>query len=173
MKVLVIGGGQFGLGQAQALAAEGLDVIFAAVDLRSIRRFRRYGITHKVEGNIDSYSITNIPLGRFPVWVLEKVGNWELWKLYKHIFRDGSKPDVIHAHFSIYAGLNAVSLARRIDRPLVITEHSSAVMTNSADDPKNRASCRAWKAADRVIAVSNPLARKIHELSGAGGGGGE
>ena len=54
--------GIFEFDQAKALAQNGVKVVYAAIDLRSIRRWRRWGIyIRKIDG-VEVYSI-NIPIG--------------------------------------------------------------------------------------------------------------
>ena len=59
-------------------------------------------------------------------------GSYErvLWRLYRRVFREairffGASPDLIHAQVSVEAGYFAARLARKYDRPLVLTEHIS------------------------------------------------
>ena len=153
--------------QAKALAASGVDVAYAALCLTSLKKLPKYAISHApyVCPNLEAYIINGPIVWRY-TWLGKYLVSRALWKLYKHIFSEWGRPDVIHAHFSIYQGLAATSLAQKIHCPLIITEHSSNVMVHDANYWTNRASCSAWKAADRVIAVSKPLAERIHTFSG-------
>lgn len=175
MKALIISGGIpttknplrgiFAMDQAKALASAGVDVILAAVDTRSIRRFRKLGITHGFNDNIEWYSIS-IPLGRVPIWLTYKLGSMALLRLYNHIFHDGTRPDIIHAHFGVHSGLIASTLARKIQCPLVITEHYSKLITEPQNSSFITASHKAYQAAYEIITVSSPLAKRIHDLFG-------
>ena len=60
------GVGIFELDQAKALAAKGHQIVYLAVDLRSIRRWRKWGFESLVKDNVEIRAI-NIPLGRFQI----------------------------------------------------------------------------------------------------------
>ena len=65
--------GIFEFDQARALNQLGHKVIFVAIDLRSLRRWRKWGIEHFIKDGVEIYAI-NIPLGRLPHNVLRYVG---------------------------------------------------------------------------------------------------
>ena len=50
--------GIFELDQAKALKTAGCKVVLLTVDLRSIRRLRRWGIYHAIREGIDIYNIS-------------------------------------------------------------------------------------------------------------------
>ena len=56
--------GIFEFDQAKALAQEGHKVVYAAVDVRSIRRWRKWGIEKKTIYGVELYAI-NIPGGGY------------------------------------------------------------------------------------------------------------
>lgn len=59
------------------------------------------------------------PLSRYEMWL--KYGGYALDEYIKRF----GKPDIIHAHNMIYAGLLAIYLKQRYQIPVVVTEHSS------------------------------------------------
>ena len=151
--------GIFEFDQAKALAEEGVKVVYAAVDLRSIRRWRRWGIyKEKIEG-VEVYSI-NIPLGNIPKESLRKFYIWGLEKLYKKIEKEQGKPDIIHSHFTdpSYA---AYRLKEKLNLPLVVTEHSSKINKDDIDKDLFEIAEIVYNKADRVIAVSEALKERI------------
>ena len=91
--------GIFEFDQARALAEAGHKVVFAAVDVRSIRRWRKWGIERKKIEGIDVYAI-NIPGGRIPKAILQKISSFGLNILYRVIEKEQGKPEVMHAHFA-------------------------------------------------------------------------
>lgn len=64
--------GIFEFDQAKALVEAGHNVFYAAIDLRSLRRWRKWGIERKSIDGVNIYAI-NIPCGRIPKIVLRKI----------------------------------------------------------------------------------------------------
>jgi len=157
------GNGIFEFDQAKALQSAGCKVVFAAVDLRSIRRWRKWGFEHLSKDGVEIYAI-NIPLGRFPHSIISFFGKWGIKKLYKKIKSDHGEPDIVHAHF---LGMGEISLALKKMTNLskfVLTEHSSALIQNE-DDTKSwikKSAAFIYSNQDKVIAVSRSLADKIN-----------
>ncbi len=173
MKVLIVSRGYpsnkakmngiFEFDQAKALQAAGCKVIFAAVDLRSIRRWRKWGFEHLFKDGVEIYAI-NIPLGRVPRPLLSYFGKWGIKKLYKKIIKDQGEPDIIHAHF---LGMGEIALALREmtkSSKFVLTEHSSSVIQNTNDMASwiKTSAASIYSKYDKVIAVSQTLADKIN-----------
>ena len=156
--------GIFEFDQAKALAAAGQDVVYLAVDLRSLRRKRRFGVTHgRLEG-VDWHNIS-WPVGAVPVGMQCRIGAAAARRLFKKVFRDQARPDVIHAHFG-EIGCMAAYLAREKCIPLVVTEHSESM--NKSTCPPALLRCTKWgyEAAHQVIAVGRGLADNIRRLTG-------
>lgn len=175
MKVLIISGGKpdskyplhgnFEFDQATALAASGIDVVFFAIDLRSIRRKRKYGITHGYEKGVNWHTI-NIPIGAIPLSWFCKLGGLALLFLFKKVFKNQtSYPDIIHAHFTEMGNISAF-LANKVNIPLVITEHSSAINEPIVAPEIIRCAKVGYLQAAKVIAVSQPLANNIFKYTG-------
>jgi len=153
--------GIFEFDQAKALAKAGCKVAFAAIDVRSIRRWRKWGLEkHEIEG-VNVYAL-NIPGGRLPKVILHKVTSIGLSILYKLILKDLGNPDVLHAHFTDI-GYAALSLKQQIKVPLVITEHSSLINKPVIDKELFNTATAVYEQADGVIAVSPTLANVIDD----------
>jgi len=77
------------------------------------------------------------------------------------------KPDILHAHFAYPYGVAAVRLRRQWCVPLVLTIHGSdAYAAPYQSEAGRRCFIQAVRGADRVLAVSNDLVRRTHELTG-------
>jgi glycosyltransferase involved in cell wall biosynthesis len=153
--------GIFEFDQAVALAKAGCKVVFAAIDVRSIRRWRKWGIKrHEVQG-VNVY-IINIPCGRLPKVIMHKVMSRGLSILYKLILKELGKPDVLHAHFAD-VGYVASKLKQQINVPLVITEHSSLINKPIIEKRLINIATQAYLKADAVIAVSPSLVNVIED----------
>ena len=81
---------------------------------------------------------------------------WSIFQVFKHIVREGFRPDIIHVH--VYdAGAPAVFVARLNRIPVVVAEHFSS-FSQTVLGPVDLA--KAWLAfrwADRVLPVSHAL----------------
>lgn len=159
--------GIFEWDQAMALSKAGVEVDFFAVDLRSFRRIRPWGIRHGKKDGVRWHSIS-IPVGAVPLGLLCKIGAIALRKLYRNVFDSGArmpKPDIIHAHF-IEMGHMASDLSEDEKLPLVITEHSSLMIPPIIPDTLKKIAKKSYQGAACVIAVSSSLKKSIYHHTG-------
>lgn len=156
-----VGNGIFEFDQAKALYKLGCKVIYAFVDVRSIRRWRKWGFERKSIAGIEIYGI-NIPLGRVLKELLDKASIWGLKHIYKKILKEQGKPDILHAHFTDL-GYIASTLKDKINIPLITTEHSSMINKPNIEKNLYRKASIAYYSADVLIAVSPTLANRIEE----------
>ena len=170
MRVLVVSGGKptekyplsgnFEYDQAIALASQGMEVTFFAVDLRSFRRKRSWGISHGQESGV-FWHVISLPIGAVSLSWLCKIGGWALLFLFKKVFRNKlTYPDIIHAHFT-EMGCMSAGLSSKYNIPLVITEHSSLMNRPNIDPNLLKCAKIGYYQAKKVIAVSNPLKNSI------------
>lgn len=147
--------GIFEFDQAKALSKAGHEVIYAAIDMRSIRRWRRWGIEKKTIDGIKVYAI-NIPVGRLPKAVVQQIGIFGMKILFKRIVHEQGKPDVLHAHFADI-GYMASKLKAKTNIPFVMTEHLSFLMKPTVDKRLFYIATQTYKSADVLITVSPAL----------------
>lgn len=169
MKILIIARGYptakynlngiFEFDQAKALAKIGHKVFFLCLDIRSIRRVRRFG-TFEIEKDGVLIHNTSIPCGRAPRQIQELISRAMLRKQYPAFVKKHGTPDIVHAHFLEY-GYYAVKELKKTGIPILITEHSSGITDGLIDDVNYKMGCTAYKEADRLICVSNALAKQI------------
>lgn len=157
--------GIFEWDQAKALVATGANVDYLAVDLRSFRRIRPWGITHGKTDDIKWHSIS-IPIGPVPLHSRVKIGAWALRKLYRNVFGNNVTPDILHAHFE-ELGYMAATLSDEIHVPFVVTEHSSDIFEKVISKAYSHILHESHSKADRIIAVSNSLKMSIYRHTGA------
>lgn len=155
--------GLFEFDQAKALASAGMKVTFMAIDMRSVRRWRRWGITQGYEKNFGWYNLS-IPIGKVRTRLLQKIGSIAIKKLYKKVFKE-NKPDIIHAHFTLMGAI-AGDLAKTEGIPLVVTEHSSMINDGEIRSDLKMCAEEAYMSANIVIAVSKALAYNIKRQMG-------
>lgn len=88
-----------------------------------------------------------------------------LLRLFDRYCAEQGKPDVIHAHSALYGGWVAAHLRRQRGIPAALTEHSSALIRGLLF-PDQIARLRwALCGVDRVLTVSEPLARALERYA--------
>ena len=147
--------GIFEFDQAKAISNLGHEVVFASVDMRSIRRKRKWGFEKLKKDNISIYCI-NIPVGNIPKKALDYFSKMATVILYKRIKKIEGKFDIIHAHFT-NIGYYSSKIKDLDDTSFVVTEHSSSMMMNLVSDRLRKVAGLTYPKADRVIAVSPAL----------------
>lgn len=153
--------GIFEFDQAKSLVEQGCKVVYAAIDLRSIRRWRNWGIEKRYIDGVYIYAI-NIPLGRVPKKMLRIFSILGLNILYKKIAKEQGKSEIIYAHFT-QSAYSASKLKDKINIPLVITEHSSRINKENINEDLYRIAKIAYSKADSLISVSPSLASRIYK----------
>lgn len=169
MKILIVGRGYpsdrypfngiFEFDQAKALAKRGHKVIYAAVDARSIRRFRKWGYESCKKDGV-SIEVFNIPVGRVPVGLLNGASIFAYRMLTKRISKKYGKLDLVHSHF-LHSSYMVVKSNMHKDCPIIVTEHLSKVNTENIKPALFKMGQIAYTMADKVIAVSNALSKSI------------
>lgn len=156
--------GNFQLDQAKALAGIGHKVIFAALDMRSVRRWRRWGLWEHEVSDIPVYEY-NFPMGPFAEQLRKKIAARGFERLLKRIIRDYGKPDVMHVHFADTA-VSIVEACKEEKIPYVVTEHASSIMDDEKVLPQVGMLKYVYENAAGVIAVSSALAAQIKKYTG-------
>lgn len=151
--------GIFEFDQAKALHNFGHKIVYISLDLRSIRRVRRFGKCWVKKEGIDILSMS-IPLGPFPENILSFIGKLALKNIYGDIIKKHGKPEIIHAHFS-GIGFMATILKDQMRVPLVITEHGSNINKPHLNKKRKKRAIEAYKNSDRLISVSSNLGNII------------
>lgn len=98
---------------------------------------------------------SNLPLSKYEMWL--KYGDVAL---QAYITKYG-KPDVIHAHNMIYAGLLAIKLNKKYNIPYVITEHSSQYIMGEVSSELNQQLEKAFSISNNLYAVSPELIKQL------------
>lgn len=95
-------------------------------------------------------------------WIYQRSGK----KLLEQYLERFGPPDIVHAHFSILAGLFAANVANSLRIPFVLTEHLSSIMSGQLTHWQLNAIRKAVGRANRVISVSTGLRERLRELTG-------
>ena len=156
--------GIFEWDQAKAMAGAGHKVFFAAIDLRSILRVRKFGLSHKIVEGIDVYEYS-VPLGRVPSFLL-KFFEWRcLRKIIKKISKK-EKIDIVHFHFAETVIGSALKLNDKIKLNYMVTEHSSRVNTDIVKTSVKRDLKSVYANSKLNIAVSVDFKENLEKLYG-------
>lgn len=156
--------GNFQLDQARALAGCGHKVVFAALDMRSFRRWRRWGLyCHSVDG-IPVYEYS-FPMGPFADALRRKLAASGFERLLDREAREKGRPDIVHVHFADTA-VSIVEACRKRGIPYVVTEHASSIMDDEKAAGQAEMMRYVYENAAAVIAVSPALASQIEKFTG-------
>lgn len=116
--------GIFEWDQAKALRDIGHEVVYAVLDMRSIRRKRPLGYSFERREGIDVYRYA-IPLGRVGSPLLN-AGTWFAFRIIlKEILKRYGNIDVMHGHFGRVVGYALYKAKKNFGIPYIITEHDS------------------------------------------------
>lgn len=154
--------GVFAFDQAKAIAAQGIDVTFFSVDLRSIRKKRKWGFRATVKDGVKCFEYS-VPLGPVGFKILDTVSHKVGDILFKKVFRGQPYPDIIHTHFTASVG---AYLSQKYNIPLVITEHLSEMNSPNLPQVKIDRAKKNYIQAKEVITVSSLLAKSLREKTG-------
>lgn len=152
--------GIFEFDQARALAAQGHEVVFLALDLRSLRRKRKFGFESFNKDGVQIEAI-NIPCGKLHGNVLRWVRAWALNKLYKKCVSQYGSPDVLHAHFQ-EIGYTTAKVLKKKGIPLVLTEHLSKLNNKVLEPELIQTGRETYPLFDKVIAVGADLQKSLY-----------
>lgn len=153
--------GIFEFEQAKALASTGNKVVLAALDMRSARRFRRWGFKSIIKDGVNIEAI-NIPIGGSPKKIFDFICQVALKLLYHRIKRKHGVPDIVHAHF-IHNGCYVAKALRHENLPLFLTEHFSALYSITDNPHLMKMGEYTYHRFDKVFAVSPALAQIIQD----------
>lgn len=162
------GSGIFEFDQAKALADYGHNVTFIALDLRSIRRRRMFGIQALRKHSMNIVRVS-FPIGALSWKIFYRFGEKFLIKGLKKAIKCYGMCDIIHTHFfeNGYISLKAVEKVCP-GVPIVLTEHSSAINKplQYIDCYKKKIAYYTYNNVDYLITVSESLAKRIKENFG-------
>ncbi|MDE5876024.1 MAG: glycosyltransferase [Muribaculaceae bacterium] len=156
--------GIFEWDQARALRAAGINVTFIVLDLRSIRRKRKF-VTHSY--NKDGINIVygSLALGNIAAPIFFSLSNHKLRKLLKIAIDKFGKPNIIHGHFTDIGAITAHE-AKRLGIPCIVTEHSSSLNLDILSPRTTYFAKRAYSNATTIISVSKRLRKRLKQHFG-------
>lgn len=158
--------------QARALQRAGVDVEVLFNYARSLRELSLTALADnhwQVQSRDDDGIFTMRLCGWNPGTAWTQGGH--IWaKTTRHLFgrylTQRGRPDLIHAHCSLWAGYAAFLISKQFGIPYVITEHSSAVLSHRIPRGSDVSIKEAGEHAARFIAVGKGLAAAYQAYSG-------
>ena len=159
--------GPFIRDQAYALTRSGCEVTVLHANLRSPRSFRR-GAESPPEFEPRAEDAPSVL--RWNGWTarvrsIPVLARYGAGKLASRYLQHEAPPDVVHGHFCFGGGTAAALVASKMNRPLVITEHSTEFARGQAVGWRRDVIRRAAEAADSLIAVSEGLAVLLEQVT--------
>ncbi|MBE6748167.1 MAG: glycosyltransferase family 4 protein [Ruminococcaceae bacterium] len=148
--------GIFQYDQAKSLKDAGHRIVFLAMDMRSIRRVRRFGRNEFLKDDIPVLEY-NIPFGPIFYNAKSKMEKFLFEKGLKRVIKKYGKPDLVHAHFAETARC-VVGACKKYNIPYVVTEHGSLIHKLEENSDLFFQIENVYKNAEKVIAVSSGLA---------------
>lgn len=161
--------GSFFREQALALSKCGHNVFLADATFQSLNNLksdRLFKLCKYNDEGIQTYSfvVPSFGLMRTPSGGLNLFYS-NLLRIYNALCSDGIKIDVIHAHVSFLAGVAATRLGKKFNIPVVITEHSSLVLTGKLTNKRVDFLSEALENSDKFICVSSSLKEAVKRLT--------
>lgn len=149
--------GSFFREQAMALKDAGHNVIVAFVEVELISfKSKNNKIDIYDDNGIKTYRIIQGKPSKTSNLGTAFAFNLGLNKIYKYI-KEKEKVDIVHLHSCLWGGLGAVSISKKLNVPLVITEHSSYYARFKVRYLEDLMIKYILENADKVISVSNSL----------------
>ena len=163
-------GGSFFREQAIAIAKRGVEVGVIHPSLRSMRRPSSilagpYGVQAENDEGVQTYRSHGTAW--FPR--LPSLHKWQ-WlrhghQLFEQYVNDHGRPDVIHVHSMLNAGVLALDIYKQYGIPYVITEHSSAFARGLLSEQQKFLARNVAHHAIKRFAVSKPFCELLmHQL---------
>ncbi len=97
-----------------------------------------------------------------------KIYAHNLERLFCAIIADGYKIDVIHAHSFYFAGVASTRIGKKYHIPVVVTEHSSGIISKSLIPKKVELLKETVENCDEFICVGNGLKKAVIEYTQTG-----
>ena len=153
--------GIFQFDQATALRDAGVDVVYLALDLRSIRRWRKWGVYRYERDGIPVFEY-NFPCGPMKPALKYRIQDHGFVRAIAAIEAEFGSPRTIHIH-TCQQAISAVDYCSEKNIPYVITEHITPLDEGEDIEDRKRS---ALHEAKQVIAVSNALGRDLKSTYG-------
>jgi glycosyltransferase involved in cell wall biosynthesis len=164
--------GMFVRDQALALHAAGVESGIAFVERRSFSQFNglNLAVSHFQTEACDEDDIPTIRMKGWSMFAQTVPGSLLWARLMRRLAESYAAvygvPDLIHGHAALWGGHAAMLASRALQRPFVVTEHSSSVLTADLSPSERQHAATVYRNASAVIAVSRHLKTSVDDVAG-------
>jgi L-malate glycosyltransferase len=154
--------------QAKALTEKGLKIGIINIELLKITKLLNApfypSTTIDLNGEIPAYYKSGINILPKLPYYMEYA--WKKWaeELFIDYIKTYGKPDVIHAHFGLWAGFAANYLSGKYGVPFILTEHSTYLAEEKFSSHEINLHAQIYKNATKIITVSEGLKKQVKKL---------
>ena len=85
-------------------------------------------------------------------------------KLFTHVLEECGVPDLVYAHFTLYAGWAAAHICKNYNIPLVIQEHDGSIISKRLKKFPKKCLSYTTDISKKFICVSNDLKKKMEDI---------
>ena len=153
--------GSFEIEQARMLSEE-YQVYYPAIDLHSVRHWRKWGLVKTKDGNVNVWQY-HFPVGKVP----EKIFAWLYWYFLGHVLKLMEKeglPDVIHVHYPAMFNCDLLEIYKKKGIKIVCTEHWSKVMKQELNERERYQLQWFAENADTFLCVGEKLRDSVKKI---------
>jgi L-malate glycosyltransferase len=136
------------------------------IELKKLTSFPAYIPPERiisVRKEIPVFKKTSLNYTPFLHWFYKFITPVYAVKLYEEYEQQYGKPDIIHAHFSLWSGFAALNLKKKFNVPYIVTEHSSYFAEKKYSRSELKIAEKVFNNAERVICVSSSLKNEIQK----------
>ncbi len=148
--------GVFQFDQAKALKDIGHNIVFLALDIRSIRRWRKWGVNIFEKDGIEVFE-SNIFCGRMPALIKYLMQDISFYLGIRAIVNRYGLPECIHVH-NVGQAISLSRFCQKNNVPYIITEHSDYIDENPFIEKRKRDTANS---AASIITVGKRLAHDV------------
>jgi glycosyltransferase involved in cell wall biosynthesis len=159
--------------QALALNAAGVQAGVAFVERRSFSNFNglNLAVSHYQTVARDEENVPTIRMKGWSIFAQTVPGSLMWTRLTRRLVESYAAvygvPDLIHGHAALWGGHAAMLASRALQRPYVVTEHSSYIMTGDISPVMRKHAAEVYRNASAVIAVSRRLQTSVDAVADA------
>jgi L-malate glycosyltransferase len=167
----VPGSGIFFRDQAVALAKEGCHVTILFAEPRSLRSFTLRKFFFESHFQINESNYDNVREYIFKGWnplirssIGRKIWIWIMFRLFCSYIRKYGKPDIVHVHSVLWAGVVASMIYKKFNIPYVVTEHSTGFIMEEINPALKPTFYKIGSEASMFFTVGELLAKKVSDF---------
>ncbi|TKT87652.1 glycosyltransferase [Dyadobacter frigoris] len=161
--------------QAEAISKHFKNITLIYPESRSIRDISLKGLiknhfqySKNEENGLQVYRKHrwNLLPTRFDLSLGQRLWISEVMKMAERLLNSNRRPDIIHAHCAIGAGIAAMYLYKKYKIPYIITEHLTLYQNSTLTNQEKKTLKAVFENASKVITVSSPFKELLSKVLG-------